>query len=216
MAKLQGGLFGRPSGQLMNLVIGAARDRTGKIPTVREKTPPTNPNTAPQQGQRGKFKDSLQIVRDIGPTEYQGAWNRAIGQLPGFQSLMSIMLNAMGDDFVLTEPPVIPLGPLHSPLTLSGGQGSSTGTIDLTWSTELGSDGTAADVSSIFAIRADRDSDNRHPVYQKGGTTLRSAGTYTMTGLTSAETYLLWLYFDGAGLADGKISAVKWVIATAE
>lgn len=215
MAKLRGGLFGRPSGQLQNLVLGAARDRTGKVATVRELVIPTNPNSADQQVQRGKFHDSLQIVRDIGPSEYQGSWNRAIGQLPGFQSLMSIMINCMSDAYVLTAPPDVPLGTLHAPVTFTVAAGEVSGEIDVTWSIETGSNGTTADTASLWVIYAERDVNLRHEVADWSGVLTRQTANKTITGLTPNKSYLVWLYLEGAGAADGLISPVQFGVATA-
>lgn len=216
MAKLRGGLFGRPSGQVQNLVIGAARDRMGKVPTVRELVIPSNPQTAPQTLQRHKFQNSLEIVRAIGPTEYQDVWNRSIGQLPGFQSLMSIFLNAIDDDLELTAPPDTLLGTLHAPDTYTAGQGGASGEIDVTWSTELGSNGTAADTVSCWCFSVAPNAADKHTVYNASGMVVRSAGTLTIEDLVSADSYLIWLYFEGSGAADGLVSPAQWVIAAAE
>jgi hypothetical protein len=95
MAILEGGIFSNPRGKTGGIVFGAARTRTGKKVTSRLLVPPSNPNTAAQQVQRGKFAEALAIVRLLGSGIYQSDFNRSIGQLPGFQSVTSIFLNAL-------------------------------------------------------------------------------------------------------------------------
>ncbi len=216
MAKLRGGLFGRPSGQVQNLVIGAARDRTGKVATARELVIPANPNSAAQQVQRGKFKDVLRTVRDIGPTEYQTYWNRGIGQLPGFQSLMSVLLRSINESYVYTDPPDVPLGTLHESDTLTIVSGGSAGQIAVTWSTENGSNGTANDKLHIFAILAARNADGIHPVKDGSASKVRSQATVSITGLTAGSNYLVYVFFEGVGTAAGLISPVRFAIVQAQ
>ena len=110
MAILEGGIFSNPRGKTGGIVFGAARTRTGKKVTSRLLVPPSNPNTAGQQTQRGKFADALAIVRLIGSSFYQADWNRAIGQLPGFQSMTSVFLNALDSSKSIGVIPSINLG----------------------------------------------------------------------------------------------------------
>lgn len=115
MAKVFGGLLGRPQGKLANVVFSSARAREGKVVTARQLVKPSNPQTPDQQQQRSKFSEALAIVRKLGPAIYGEDWNRSIGQLPGFQSMMSVFLKALDSNNDLTVPPVIPLGDLQAP-----------------------------------------------------------------------------------------------------
>ena len=214
MAKVRGGVYGRPSGLTGGIVWGAARDRQGKLATMRQHVIPANPNSAAQQVQRSKFDDCLQVVRAIGPTEYQDAWNRAIGQLPGFHSLMSILLDNIDSSFDFSAPPDTPLGILHFPGQLVIGVGSSSGEIDADWTTELGNDGTAADVVHLFVIEADRDVDDKHPVVDWSGTLTRNDASEVITGLDPATDYLTFFYLEGAGTAAGINTLAQWDVQT--
>ncbi len=120
MAKVKGGITGRPAGKVASLIFGAARGREGKVVTVRELVAPSNPRTPEQQAQRGKFQSSLAYVQGWGPDVYQSDWNRSVGQLPGFQSMMSILLNNIqGTPERLTPPDDRQLGSLHFPDSFS-------------------------------------------------------------------------------------------------
>ncbi len=214
MAKVRGGVYGRPSGLTGGVVWGAARDRQGKVATMRAHVIPANPNTAAQQTQRTKFSDVLDVVRNIGPTEYQDAWNRSIGQLPGFQSLMSILLDNIDVTFGFSEPPDTPLGTLHFPGQLIYTPGPLSGEITADWTTELGQDGTAADIVHMFAIEADRDIDDEHPVIDASDSKTRTDATCLITGLDPATSYLTFFYLEGAGTAAGINTLAQWDITT--
>lgn len=214
MSKLEGGIFSNPSGKTAGIVFGAARTRQGKKVTARQLVPPSNPNTAAQQTQRGKFADALDIVRFLGTDIYQDDFNRAISQLPGFQSMMSIFMNAMDSSKELSEPPNINLGNLHLPNTITWAAGAS-GVIGLTISLELGDNGTDADDVVIFAI----------DITSSGRATLigglddaageRQDETFSIGSLTAGNDYLCALYLRGAGDADGLLTPCNFQIATA-
>jgi len=214
MAKIPGGIFGRPSGSVSNIVFGAARDRTGKVATSRAKVTPTNPNTAGQQLQRGKFGDALQIVRDLGPAVYEDDFDRAIGQLPGFQSLMSILTKCIDASYHLTAPPDTPLGPLHSPNTFAVATGAGSKQIAVTWSTELGADGTAADKVDYLLAQVARDADGNHPTGYALDGAARSTGALTITAPAGNVEYLVGIWFRGQGTAAGLLSRVEWRLVT--
>lgn len=213
MAVLQGGIFSRPAGKTGGIVFGAARTRTGKLVTSRLLVAPSNPNTAAQQQQRSKFTEALAIVRNLGAAIYQEDWNRAISQLPGFQSMMSIFLDAQDASKVLSAPPTINLGTLHYPdtgptITDLGGQN-----LGVAWSDEVGSNGTANDDAVVFAIAADPAATPQARLVFTNLTNVRSdAASGIAVGV--AGDYLAALYFRGAGVADGLLSLCKWGLVT--
>lgn len=211
MATVKGGVTGRPSGKLAGLVFGAARSRTGKLVTAREKVPPSNPDTPAQQTQRTKFSDCLNIVRQIGPGIYQDDWNRAIGQLPGFQSLMSILLNAMDSSFELSAPPTTPLGSLHFPDTYGQDSGGASGAILLAWSTEHGDNGTDADKFVGIAIPVAEEDRGPGTVIVNVNEYTRSAGGADFSTGQAATEFILAGYFIGQGSAEGLITPAPWI-----
>jgi len=152
MAKIEGGITSRPSGRLGNIIFGAARTQAGKVVTAREAVDPSNPNTPAQQSQRTKFSESLDIVQAIGPSVYQEDWNRARGQLPGFQSWMSVLLENINDQEEVSPPSDVPLGDLPFPATWSVSSGAGVGEIDLTWDTSTPAGADAADQAVAVAI----------------------------------------------------------------
>jgi len=213
MAKLDGGIFSNPSGKTAGIVFGAARTRQGKKVTARQLVSPSNPNTAGQQVQRGKFSDSLDIVRFLGAEIYQSDFNRAISQLPGFQSMMSIYMNAMDASKELSAPSTINLGTLHLPDTVTFGT-ESAGCATVVFSSEVGDNGTDEDDVVSFAIN----------IASVGRATLvggiitgdaeRSDELSTITDLTVGQEYLVGFYFRGDGTADGNLSRCVWDLVT--
>ena len=214
MSVLTGGIFSNPSGKTGGVVFGAARTRTGKKVTSRLLVPPSNPNTAAQQIQRGKFSQSLAIVRLIGSAIYQGDWNRSIGQLPGFQSMMNIFLNSLNSIYTLTTIPTINLGSLHYPLTWTEDFVQALNNWKTTWSTELGVNGTTADVAVLIVIGSDVAASPLERFVIVDETVTRVAGTKDIVvGFAGLDVTGL-LYFRGAGTADGLLSGTSFLQGT--
>lgn len=210
MAVVVGGLHGRPHGNVAGIVYGAARSRQGKIVTARELVTPSNPNTPDQQTQRSKFSDSLEIVRAWGPSVYQDDWNRAIGQLPGFQSMMSVLLDNIDASLDVSPPPDTPLGDLHIPDTITFVTGGTPGAWNVTWSTENGSNGTAADVVKVIACQEDPDATNA----RRTGTILNKVRTDGDSGAgftaEASHVVIFGLWVAGEGTAEGLLSLCSW------
>lgn len=214
MARVTGGVTGRPSGKIAGVIFGAARSRTGKVVTAREKVSPSNPNTTGQQSQRRKFFDALEIVKELGPSLYQDDWNRAVGQLPGFQALMSIMLNNLDGSGTLAAPSTVPLGDLHYPDTVYWLEDPQAGEIDLVITPETGANGTSSDEMVVFIIAAARPvSGKRHVVVSNGAAT-RATEAVTFTGLTPGTVYICGFYMRGASTAAGLLSQCTWASVT--
>jgi len=213
MSKLDGGIFSNPSGKTAGIVFGAARTRQGKRVTARQLVSPSNPNTAAQQTQRGKFSDSLAIVRFNGAEIYQSDFNRAISQLPGFQSQMSIYMSAMDASKTLSLPPSINLGTLHYPDTITVAS-DDPGVITTNFSVEPGDNGTASDQVITFAV--DVTSAGRSVLIggKNYGVVNRADDTDEISGLTSGQTYLVGVYFKGAGDSLGMLSQCLWYMVT--
>lgn len=214
MSKLEGGIFSNPSGQTSGIVFGAARTRRGKVVTARQLVSPSNPNTAAQQEQRTKFSESLTIVRAIGATIYQGDFNRAISQLPGFQSMMSIYLNNMNSSFTIGSISDTNLGLLHLPDTLTVTAGT-TGVIDVDWSTELGANGTTADQFVAFAVPNDQSNRADFDVMTSVAASIRSDAALAITGLGETIEYSIGMYFRGVGTALNTLTVARYGIIDA-
>lgn len=202
MATLQGGIFSRPRGKTGGIVFGAARTRTGKLVTSRLLVPPSNPNTAAQQTQRGIFSACQDIVRRLGASVYQVAWNRSVGQLPGFQSMQSIFMTQMDGSFDLTLVNDINLGTLEGLTNLEGGAVDNA-SIEWIWSDAVSGNGTAAD--EVYLISIAQSTAGRIPVggVQIIGPALRSAESIVADGLLATTTYEFYIYAVGAGTAEG-------------
>lgn len=215
MAKIPGGITSRPSGQLGNIIFGAARTPEGKVATAREAVKPSNPDTPAQQAQRSKFQQAVAVVQAIGPSIYQEDWNRAVGQLPGFQSWQSILLNNIDGSNVLQPPSDRPLGNLHFPDSFTLATGASSGELDVSWSTENGPNGTAGDGIVIIGIEAPNPGGGSNRTVVTDLSNVRSDGSATLTGLGSATLTTVCLYVRGAGSADGTLSLASFEQGTA-
>lgn len=214
MSKLTGGIFSKPSGQTAGLVFGSARTRAGKVATVREKVPPSNPNTPAQSVQRLKFKESLTIVRLIGASVYRDDFNRAISQLPGFQSMMSIIINSLDDSLTLTPPPTTNTGRLHFPLEINS-VNTPNNKVRVEFSTELGKSGSGADKVAMVAISKNTvGANNRRLVAVNKDAGDRSDGFAEVnTGVDNID-FIICTYFQGSDIFEGFLSEARWLEGT--
>lgn len=214
MAKIPGGITSRPSGQLGNIIFGAARTPEGKVATAREAVDPSNPNTPAQQNQRSKFAQAVQVTQDLGPGIYQENWNRAIGQLPGFQSWVSMLLDNITDADLLEPPADRPLGNLHFPSTWSANTPPGAGAIEFSHDTGNGDNGTANDVAVVVAIEADLPASRDRDVAIVDPGPTRSNGTVQFSVGQDGTDYVVGLWFRGAGSAQGLISQAQFLTMT--
>lgn len=207
MAILEGNPYGRLIGTLAQTVGGAARGRRGKLNTIRTKVTPANPNTTDQVTQRTKFRDCLDVTRDFGPEIYQSDLNRAIGELPGFQSTMSVLLSSINESYVFSAPPSILLGDVHVPSTFDASAGVSGGDIKVDWSTELGDNGNDNDKLIVVAYEANPAvTGERHRVWTIPAGVFRSVGTTTMPGFQEGVDVVVWAWFQGSSDTAGLLS----------
>lgn len=205
MATLEGGIFSRPRGKTGGVVFGAARTRKGKLVTSRLLVSPSNPNTTAQQTQRSIFSASQSIVRRLGSAVYRSDWNRSVGQLPGFQSMQSIMMTQMDSSLDLTLVNNINLGTLEPLLTLEFGVATSD-SITLAWDPTVTGNGTASD--KVVAVVIAQTAVKRAGItgVQFVGPVVRSAEELVITGLLSSTVYEIYCYIQGAGTAAGLLS----------
>lgn len=210
MAKQTGGILGTPSGKIAGIIFSSARSRAGKVITAREKVSPSNPKTPAQVVQRNKFATVVDLTRKWGPAIYQVDWNRSVGQLPGFNSVMSIWLGAIDDALLFAVPSVTPLGDLHNPDTLTFAAGAQTGEVKLTWSTELGANGTDDDKAVMIVQRQDASSGNLVAISPGGAPRSLGATGITLGGFASGEGTVVAIYFRGDGAADGNLTQATY------
>lgn len=206
MAQIIGGILGNVKGKTSGVVFSMARSRTGKVNTVRQFVTPSNPNTAGQQTQRTYFTAAQGSIKLWGPDMYQTDFNRAVQQLPGFQSLMSIIMSNIKPAGGFDAPGDVPLGDLHFPDTLTIAMGGAQGEIDVTWSTENGSNGTSNDLVKCAIYCQDSGEYNKASAKISGLTRADGAAGWTFTGLTPSSWYNVLVWIVGAGLAEGNIS----------
>jgi len=215
MAIIRGGLHGRPSGNVAGVVYGAARTRTGKAVTARELVYPSNPKTAGQILQRAIFKEALNATRRLGSTLWQNDFNRSIGQLPGFQSMMSIIMLGTNAAEEFVSPADTPLGNLTYPGTFTVVTGAgATGTVTIDWTAELGINGTAADLLNVFCVRKEAGAGETRNAYHMISAAVRSDTSLVVSTSFTNEEVVVGAYFSGAGTADGLLSLCRYFDVT--
>lgn len=216
MSTLTGGLFSAPSGKTGGIVFGKGRTRQGKVVSARAYSIPSNPNTIPQQTQRSKFSSAKNIVRFIGARIYQSAFNRSVSQLPGFQSMMSILLMSMNNEMILSAPPITSLGSLDalkSPVRVAPSGNSN---IDVTWDSTVSLKGSATDKVTAFAIPC---TDIKRGLYNPASvafqTAIREAETISIavpTPLINGDEFVVGIFAEGVGANAGIFSPCVWDI----
>jgi len=211
-AKVFGGLHGRVSGSIGGIVYSAARTRQGKVVTAREWVMPGEITDSKVIAQRLIFKQALYAVRYLGAGLWQADFNRGIGQLPGFHSMMSIVLKASDRDTLEMEPPPdTPLGSLYSPLITMETHGSVAGSVTATWGGGLGPNGTDADVLNVFGIERDGTEEGVRGGLDFAATAVRSDLTLDIATGSSGTHWVIGAYFQGAGIAEGNLSRCQYV-----
>lgn len=213
MSRLEGGLFSRPRGKTGGIVFGAARTRVGKLVTSRLLVFPSQPRTTAQVQQRSNFTAALSAVRAIGPGIYQSDFNRAIAQLPGFQSLMAVIMRAQEPDGDLTAPPELNLGTLHFPNSFSVQNPSVGPEVTATFSSETGPNGNAGDEAVAIGLTESPDNDGEYWVAISTGQTRADSPIDVFTDWPDSATVVVGLYFRGetGTPAEGMLSPVKWI-----
>lgn len=217
MAIVRGGLHGRPSGNVSGIVYGGARTRVGKVVTARELVFPSNPQTAAQVLQRLIFKQSLYATRHLAAAMWQEYFNRSIGQLPGFQSMMSILLDNTNNSEEFEPPPDTPLGNLHFPNTFTvttGTGGANHVTFD--WSADLGLNGTVNDVLRALYVTKDPEDTTNRQVNTLFGVLDREDAQYEWNTLQPGKEIVVGIFFVGVGAAEGLLSPCKWYAVTTD
>lgn len=146
------------SGSVGEITFQETRTPRGNRIQVRRKPFPSNPNTPKQLGQRARFANATAMARAMGPGLYRGDWDNIIGTLVGF-SYMVGRFNAAArytdTDIILDQPvPDPPLGALHQPGTINL-VADDFGVVDVNWTKELGSNGSANDLPVGRVFRGD-------------------------------------------------------------
>jgi hypothetical protein len=214
-AVVKGGLHGRPRGTVAGIVYGAARSRQGKVVTAREYVIPGDTDDEDVLEQRLTFKSLLHSMRYLAAQCWQDDYNRSVGQLPGFHSLFSVLLqNCPHDTMFLAPPPDTPLGNLYTPGFTVITHPSVGGSIRITWTTGHGTNGTDADPVVVFLVEKESTIDGSRGAVWSGEVSTRTDGTIDVATGSSATDWVVACYFRGAGLALGKLSAAKYYAVT--
>lgn len=204
MSKVEGGILGKVKGRIGDVVFSEARGKDGKENTVRQFTKPSNPQTSAQTTQRDKFSKTVESARQTGSGLWQTDWNRAVGELPGFQSYVSHIVQAYTDSDTLGVPSDLDLGDLLE-LDVSGSsKGSSSGEIDVSWNNTTASNGDGTDDVQVFAILKTATTADKVDAVYTADAAVRSDGTVTISGLQAGTTYIVGVYANGGSGTPGE------------
>lgn len=216
MSRLEGGIFSRPRGKTGGVVFGAGRTREGKIVTSRLLVKPSNPDTTEQRAYRSRFASSIGIVRGLGPEVYKRDWNRAVGQLPGFQSLMSIIINEMATSLILSAPPTTNLGTLPNIIVTPGSFARDGDELTFAWTANTGTAGSADDVVSFMLIQANQPAAPAKRYVGSDIANKRSDLLGAIDKIPGAGNYVLGIWTRGADANKnlGMLSICNWFAFT--
>lgn len=193
MAKFSGNIFNRARGSIGGNTFSQARYRKGKLQTGRQRVTPANPKTPAQESQRDILAACLAIVRNAGQIIYRNQWNNQISKLPGYQSLMSVLMHMSSTTTEEVDVsgfyPTIQSGELHFPNTIVFNPSAVDNTVEINWSTELGTNGKSTDqfFYLIWTSVFERNIPYDRPVLTLNGTVNRSAGTFTTPPLLAVS-----------------------------
>ena len=208
MAILKQGILGGGRGAVGTVVMSQWRGKD----VIRARVTPSNPNTAAQQGQRSRFAQAVRIVKTWGRSLYAADWNRAVGDLPGFQSLTTLLLrNVDRETGLLGVPAPVSLGALEGlrDLTVSALAPDEVG---VSWTPGVLADGDGTDQVTVFGVERLMEAvDSYIPTPERSD---RDDGAAPLTGLTPETTYLVGVYVRGATGNAGRLSECRFYEVT--
>jgi hypothetical protein len=216
MAIIEGGLHGSPSGSVGEITYSEARGRDGKVTTARQKSDPANPNTEAQQAQRTKFNEAVDITKRHTPAIYRSDWNRAVGDLPGFQSMVSVMTDNLAADYTLSAPSPVNLGSLDALANVNMTADPTADEVTISFDSDQGDIGTSNDSVVASAVRAGSAENQERPIELSIGSASRSSGSVSLSvPVNTGDTYVGMIYARGADSAEGLLSTVNFPTVTA-
>lgn len=207
-ATVEGGVFGVYRNKIGGVVFSTWRG----IQTARQRVTPSNPQSIAQTEVRTVFAWVVQILKSFGSELYRADWNNALGTLPGFQSLMSILLeNADYDAEKLGVPAQVSLGDLPT-VTASIENTGDPGDLTVAPPISLPSPLTAADEFVVIVYpRLLEAVDSFIPTPER----VAANASANFTGLKVGEDYVVGYYIVGKGDNEGQLSPAKFVNFTA-
>jgi len=197
MSIVRGGIYGDPLGKTGAIVWGKARTYYGKEPTTRRYVIPHDPQTVDQVERRDIFRMAVNVAKFAGSALWQNAWNDTLGELPGWHSFLSWAIEnlepgALEIDWTATPSEKL-LGPVYMPSVST--TGASSGQVKLTWTSEVPGDHASAD-DLLFGFVSKQDQPDLESSFKRNTSgTLRSALTYSFTGVVPGEDYLYCVWF---------------------
>lgn len=183
MAVLRSGILGRASGKVAGVVGGHWKDKA----YIREYVVPANPNTTPQQTQRGLFSRGVAFLKAlVGPVMnvYVDKFQKSMS---GFNYILGINMAYWTDPITWGSVKVV-LGKLWGPATAAFHTNISHMTIS--WDNDsYGNNGAASD--KVYAAARDR---TTGLWYFPAAEVLRSVGTISIALPDSADDHVIDAY----------------------
>lgn len=207
MAIHPSGISGRLSGKNSGNVFSVARTRWGKLTTSREYVVPADPKTADQLLQRELFRRASLVAGLAGRALYRDAWNNTLGQLPGWNALVSYITKQLeGPIGTITYKSTFDqksLGPVYMP-TVSTNVSALAGQISLDWSDDLAGDYSAGTDRLYGFLNKDTNPGGGGPTdfLRIEGTKTRSSKQLNISYMDQGQEYFYCVWFSNIG-ADG-------------
>ena len=220
MAKLFGGITGRPSGKIGNIIYGAARTRRGKTATARATFSPSNPNTPPQQAQRNRMRSLSQTAKRWNPTRGRAQWSVIEGNLPVYQSILRLLFQASDAEGNLTIPRPVSLGPTPELRNLQILSGGGSGALLISWNAHQGEGALFTDQVQIFYTAGAKIDRTEAQTGYIGTEVIRGDDEAIIYGLAPNTEYLAGIWVSPTAaivpgtdvFAAGTGSEVQWII----
>lgn len=207
-AVVSGGVFGI----YRNSIGGVTFSTWRGIQTARQKTSPSNPKTPDQQENRTFFGNVVSIIQRLGPGLYRSEWNNAVGTLPGFQSLMKVLLSSLDHATgTLETPDPVNLGSIPAPTAVLV-ESNNPGQLTISYGIPAG-DPLPVDTEIVgFAYpRLMEAVDSYIPTPERGDWDDESM---VFNGLDEGVEYNVGIYFVGGATDPGNCSPCVFVTGT--
>jgi hypothetical protein len=197
--KIIGNILGDMSGQLGKKIVAFSWKG---IDVFRSYVVPANPRTVGQVAQRNKFTAVLEVAQGIITSVIHPYWKAFAIHMSNFNAWMKANLDSQSfplvlADFILTKGSLAPV--VMSDCVYVTGDGS----VEATYSNELGSNGLGTDIVELYLY--DQDSN----AFLLAGTGTRTAGSISgsvVTGLTLLKMRAYIFAYRALGTVDEIIS----------
>lgn len=214
------GISGSVTGKNGGNVFGAARTRWGKLTTSRAYKIPADPKTPDQLLQRELFRRASLVTGLAGRALYRDAWNNTLGELPGWNAMVSYITNQLeGPIGTITYKSTFDhksLGPVYMP-EITTNVSALAGQISLDWDADLAGDYSDPNDKFYGFLNKDTNPGGGGPTefVRIEGIRTRSQKAMHINNMDQGQQYFYCVWFSNIG-ADGieRFSPIATGLAT--